>query len=73
MRYCVWLLIFEERMHVKLISAEKPFEIRKNSKQAKYLTLSELHNYLEELRDEEFILTVPLKMDGDDNGDNTRC
>ena len=73
MRYCVWLLIFEERMHVKLISAEKPFEIRKNNKQAKYLTLSELHNYLEEWRNEEFILTVPLKMDGDDNGDNTRC
>lgn len=60
-------------MHVKLISAEKPFEIRKNSKQAKYLTLSELHNYLEEWRNEEFILIVPLKMDGDDNGDNTRC
>lgn len=58
---------------MKLISAEKPFEIRKNSNQAKYLTLSDIHNYLEELRNEEFILTVHLKMDGDDNGDNTRC
>lgn len=58
---------------MELISAEKSFETRKSSNQAKYLTLSELCSHLKELRDEEFILTVPLRMDGDENGDHVRC
>lgn len=39
--------------------------------QAKYLTLSELRNCLKGLENEEFILTVPLKMEEDDNANNT--
>ena len=56
----------------KLFLVEKPFEMSTDSNQAKYLTLPELRNCLEELGEEEFIVTVPLKMEGDDNGDDTR-
>lgn len=45
--------------------------MNKSSNQAKFLTLSELRNRLEELENEEFILTVPLKMQEDDNANIT--
>ena len=51
---------------------EKSFGMNKSGNQAKYLTLSKLRNCLEELENEEFILTVPLKMEEDDNANNTR-
>ena len=57
----------------KLVLTEKSSEINKSGNQAKYLTLSELRNCLEELENEEFILTVPLKMEEDDNANNTEC
>lgn len=40
----------------KLVLTEKSSEINKSGNQAKYLTLSELRNCLEELENEEFIL-----------------
>lgn len=55
----------------KLVLNEKSLRMNKSGHQAKYLTLSELRNYLEELENEEFILTVPLKTEEDDNANNT--
>ena len=55
----------------KLVLNEKSLEMNKSSNQEKYFTLSELRNCLEGLGDEEFILTVPLKMEEDDNANNT--
>ena len=55
----------------KLILTRKSSEMNESGNQAKYLTLSKLRNYLEELENEEFILTVPLKMEEDDNANNT--
>lgn len=55
----------------KLVSTGKSFGMNKSSNQAKFLTLSELRNRLEELENEEFILTVPLKMQEDDNANIT--
>lgn len=55
----------------KLVSTVKSFGMNKSSKQAKFLTLSELRNRLEELENEEFILRVPLRMEEDDNANNT--
>ena len=45
--------------------------MNKSGHQAKYLTLSELRNCLEELENEEFILTVPLKTEEDNKKKNT--
>ena len=45
--------------------------MNKSGHQAKYLTLSELRNCLKGLENEEFILTVPLKTEEDDNAKNT--
>lgn len=50
---------------------EKSLGMNKSVNQAKYLTLSELRNCLKGLENEEFILTVPLKMEEDDNANNT--
>ena len=49
----------------------KSLGMNKSGNQAKYLTLSELRNCLEELENEEFILTVPLKTEENDNANNT--
>lgn len=56
----------------EIVLTGKSLGMNKSGNQAKYLTLSELRNYLEELENEEFILTVPLKMEEDDNANNTR-
>lgn len=55
----------------KLVLNEKSLRMNKSGHQAKYLTLSELRNCLKGLENEEFILTVPLKMEEDDNANNT--
>lgn len=55
----------------KLVLNEKYLRMNKSGHQAKYLTLSELRNCLKGLENEEFILTVPLKMEEDDNANNT--
>ena len=55
----------------KLVLNEKSLRMNKSGNQAKYLTLSELRNCLKGLENEEFILTVPLKMEEDDNANNT--
>lgn len=55
----------------KLDLTGKSLELNKSGNHAKYLTLSELRNCLEELENEEFILTVPLKTEEDDNAKNT--
>ena len=55
----------------KLVLNGKSLEMNKSGNQAKYLTLFELRNCLEELENEEFILIVPLKMEEDDNANNT--
>ena len=56
----------------EIVLTGKSLGMNKSGNQAMYLTLSELRNYLEELENEEFILTVPLKMEEDDNANNTR-
>ena len=55
----------------KLDLTGKSLGMNKSGNQAKYLTLSELRNYLEELENEEFIITLPLKTEEDDNANNT--
>ena len=55
----------------KLVLNEKSLGMNKSGNQATYLTLSKLRNCLKELENEEFILTVPLKMEEDDNANNT--
>jgi hypothetical protein len=55
----------------KIVLTEKSLGMNKSVNQAKYLTLSELRNCLKGLENEEFILTVPLKMEEDDNANNT--
>lgn len=55
----------------KLVLNEKSLRMNKSGHQAKYLTLSELRNCLKGLENEEFILTVPLKMEEDDNANYT--
>ncbi len=55
----------------KLVLNGKSLGMNKSGNQAKYLTLSELRNCLEKLENEEFILTVPLKTEENDNANNT--
>ena len=55
----------------KIVLTGKSLRMNKSGHQAKYLTLSELRNCLKGLENEEFILTVPLKMEEDDNANNT--
>ena len=57
----------------KIVLTGKSLGMNMSVNQAKYLTLSELRNCLEELENEEFILTIPLKMEEDDNANNTEC